>query len=175
MAGTYEYDHSKSFELQCSGWIDQIHQVVRLSEVYCWYAEAIGRSGQTNARAIELLNRVRNRANGADGPQNIYPAGMSANELAEAAYNEHGWEIAGWYWASIAARYYDMQRMDRVKDHFNYRKQNPEREVAPGVFMKEPFGPAGEWNQSKMFVPYPAPDVRMNPNLANIDKLNLIN
>jgi hypothetical protein len=170
-----EYDHSKSFESQSNGWGTQIHQVVRLSEVYCWYAEAVGRSGQTNPRAVELLNRVRNRANGAEGQQNIYPAGMAASELAEAAYNEHGWEIAGWYWGNFAARYFDMHRMDRVKDHFNYRKQNPERTVAPGVVMKEPFGPSGDWNQSKMFIPYPAPDVRMNPNLANVDKLNLIN
>ena len=173
-AGTYEYDHSLSFESQSNNWSTQIHQVVRLAEVYCWYAEAIGRAGQTNARAIELLNRVRNRANGADGLQNFYPSGMSSDKLAEAAYNEHGWEIAGWYWASIAARYYDMQRMDRVKDHFEYRKLNPEREVVAGVFLKEPFGPAGSWEQSKMFLPYPASDKQKNPNLVNIDKFNMI-
>ncbi|MDR1102319.1 MAG: RagB/SusD family nutrient uptake outer membrane protein [Tannerella sp.] len=173
-AGTYEYDHYRSFESQSNGWGTQIHQTVRLAEVYCWYAEAVGRSGQTNSRAVELLNRVRNRANGADGPQNIYPSAMTPDELAEAAYNEHGWEIAGYYWGNFAARYFDMHRMNRVRDHFEYRKRNPEREVVPGIFMKEPFGPSGEWDQTKMYLPYPAPDVRMNPNLANIDKLNLI-
>ncbi|MDR1938290.1 MAG: RagB/SusD family nutrient uptake outer membrane protein [Tannerellaceae bacterium] len=172
-ADQFEYDHALSFESQCNGWTTQIHQIVRLSEVYCWYAEAIGRSGQINAKAIEVLNKVRNRADGAE--TNLYASISSPEALAEAAYNEHGWEIAGWCWGNFAARYFNMQRMDRVKDHFNYRKQNPEREVVPGVFMKEPFGPAGEWSQSKMYVPYPAPDVRMNPNLANVDKLNLIN
>jgi hypothetical protein len=172
-AGTYEYDHNLSFEAQCSGWCTQIHQVVRLSEVYCWYAEAISRAGQVTPKAVEVLNKVRNRADGEE--TNRYSGISNPADLAEAAYNEHGWEIAGWYWASIGARYYDMQRMDRVKEHFNYRKQNPERLVAPGVFLKEPFGPTGDWNQTKMYVPYPAPDVRMNPALANVDKLNLIN
>jgi len=175
-----EYDHWKSFNSQSNGWSLQIHQVVRLAEVYCWYAEAIGRSGQTNARAISLLNKVRNRADGhgpVDDPAfNLYPANMSANELAEAAYNEHGWEIAMWYWGSIAPRATDMIRMDRVKDHFELRKRNPEYTIpnSGGVVLQELLAPTGNWDQTKMFLPYPAADKRLNPNLIDVDKLNLI-
>ncbi len=67
----------------------------------------------------------------------MYKATMSPEELAEAAYNEHGWEMAGYYWGGIASRARDMFRMYRYKDHFEYRKENPEIEVAPGVKRKE--------------------------------------
>jgi hypothetical protein len=93
---------------------------------------------------------------------------MSPQELAEAAYNEHGWEIGGEYWNGFATRYHDMFRMYRVKDHFEFRKLNPEIEVAPGVFRKEAV-PIPEndnvWNDSKMYAPYPSGDKILNPNL----------
>jgi hypothetical protein len=168
--------------------MDQIHQLVRLAEVYLFYAEAVGRAGQTNARAIELLNKVRNRADGY-GPvavrpegQNVYPAGMSADELAEAAYKEHGWEIAGWYWGAIAPRANDMQRMDRLKDHFNKRKADPEYvfidpDTGEQIRVREQFGVEGDWHQSKMFAPYPAEEVERNPilGISTEEKLNMIN
>lgn len=182
LAGTFEYDFTLPFNQQSSGGIEQIHQLIRLAEVYCWYAEAIGRSGQTNAKAIELLNIVRNRAdgNGAvnDPGINHYPSTMSAGELAEAAYNEHGWEIAGWYWGAVAPRYNDMQRMDRVKDHFATRASNPVYVVpgSGGVETQEPFGASGTWSQSKMYAPYPAEEIERNPdlNISTEEKLNLI-
>jgi hypothetical protein len=184
-AGSYEYDFSKGYGSQGDGWSDQCHQLVRLAEVYLFYAEAVGRSGQTNARAISLLNKVRNRADGhgpVDDPSfNRYPAGMSATDLAEAAYNEHGWEIAGWYWGAIAPRYNDMQRMDRVKDHFATRAADPEYvfkdpDTGEDVRVHEMFGATGTWSQSKMYAPYPATEVERNPilNISTEDKLNLI-
>jgi hypothetical protein len=129
---------------------------------------------------------VRNRADGHgpvdDSAFNRYPAGMSADDLAEAAYNEHGWEIAGWYWGSIAPRYNDMQRMDRVKDHFETRKANPEYvfkdpDTGEDVRVREPFGASGTWSQSRMFAPYPAEEIQRNPvlNISTEEKLNLIN
>ena len=181
-AGNFEYDFTEYFGDQASGASEQIHILIRLAEVYCWYAEAVGRSGQTNAKAIELLNKVRNRADGygpIDDPTiNHYPSSMSADELAEAAYDEHGWEIAGWYWGAIAPRYNDMQRMDRVKDHFNTRLENPEYVVpgSGGVRVKEPFGPSGSWSQGKMYAPYPAEEIERNPdlNISPEEKLSLI-
>jgi hypothetical protein len=145
-------------------WVgEKQRQTIRLSQVYCWYAEAIGRSGQTNAQAIEALNKVRNRADGR--ASNIYTSGMTAEQLAEAAYNEHGWEIAGYYWAGFATRYQDMFRMYRLKDHFEFRKINPEIEVAPGVFRKEGVPVSGDWNDGRMYSPYPYGDKVLNPNL----------
>jgi hypothetical protein len=185
---TDEYDFTKGYEDQGDGWSDQIHQIVRLAEVYLFYAEAVGRAGQTNARAVELLNRVRNRADGY-GPvavrpegQNVYPAGLAADELAEAAYREHGWEIAGWYWGAIAPRANDMQRMDRIKDHFNKRKADPEfvftdPDTGLPVRVHEQFGVEGEWDPSKMYAPYPSEEVERNPelNIPLAEKLNMIN
>jgi hypothetical protein len=184
-----EYDFTKGYEAQSNGWQDKIQQIIRLAEVYLFYAEAIGRSGQTNARAIELLNKVRNRADGY-GPvavrpegQNVYPATLSASELAEAAYTEHGWEIAGGYWGAIMPRANDLQRMNRMKDYFNKRKANPEYvftdpDTGGQVRVHEMFGvtDGDEWHESKMFAPYPAEEVERNPIFALPveEKLNMI-
>lgn len=155
-----EFDYIKGSRQ--GDWIgEKNHHVVRLSEVYCWYAEAIGRSGGNDASAYTALNKVRERA----GLEPINSGSLSSEQLAEAAYDEHGWEIAGYYWGNLAPRFYDMQRMNRVKDHFEYRKQNPEIEVAPGVFRKEKVAVAGSWSDDMMYAPYPSEDALMNPNL----------
>jgi hypothetical protein len=156
-----EFDYTDPTPIGMLG--EKMHQIIRLSEVYCWYAEALGRAGQTNARAVELLNRVRNRADGT--ASDIYPSGMTPEQLAEAAYNEHGWEVAGNYWGGFSTRYRDMFRMNRVKDHFEFRKLNPLIEVAPGIFRKEAVPVTGTWDDSKMYCPYPYGDFILNPNL----------
>ncbi|MBO7220140.1 MAG: RagB/SusD family nutrient uptake outer membrane protein [Alistipes sp.] len=139
-------------------------QVIRLSEVYCWYAEASARAGEVTSMAVDVLNRVRNRADGAT--TNLYSMAMSAEEIAEAAYNEHGWEMAGYYWCGFAPRARDMFRMNRVKNHFEYRKSNPMIEVAPGVLRNETLSVTGEWDDSKMYCPYPYTDTTYNPGLV---------
>lgn len=139
-------------------------QVIRLSEVYCWYAEASARAGQVTAKTVDVLNRVRNRADGE--MSNRYSMAMSAAELAEAAYDEHGWEMAGYYWCGFAPRARDMFRMNRLKNHFEYRKENQMVEVAPGVFRNEAVPVTGAWDDSKMYCPYPYEDTTFNPGLA---------
>ena len=114
---------------------------------------------------VKVLNEVRNRADGEK--TNRYTTDMSPDELAEAAYNEHGWEMAGYYWGGIASRARDMFRMYRYKDHFEFRKKNEPIEVASGVFRKEAVAVTGTWDDSKMYVPYPYEDVILNPNLDN--------
>lgn len=94
-------------------------------------------------------------------------ADMSPDKLAEAAYDEHGWEMAGYYWGGIASRARDMFRMYRYKDHFESRKLNEPIEVAHDVFRKEAVAVTGTWDDSKMYVPYPYEDVILNPNLDN--------
>jgi starch-binding outer membrane protein, SusD/RagB family len=160
-----EYDITKSYSSQASGWQDQAHIVVRLAEVNCWYAEAIGRSGQTNAKAFEVLNKVIKRAN---STEDLPLTGNEVAEtLAERAYDEHGWEIAGWYWSSIGARKYDQERMDRLKDHFEERVTNDSIKVADGVFLKEPISVEGTWNDLMNYSPYPANEVNLNSNFDN--------
>lgn len=158
-----EFDYADPRAIPYSG--EKQHQVIRLAEVYCWYAEAVGRSGKTDAKAVEVLNKVRNRADGKES--NIYSMSMTPEELAEAAYNEHGWEIAGYYWSGFAPRARDMFRMFRYKQHFEYRKENPPIEVAPGIFRKEAVPVTGAWDDKKMYVPYPFEDASLNKNLKH--------
>ena len=162
-----EFDYTNPALVNAAG--EKTFQLIRLSQVYCWYAEAVGRSKTGSiTEAVNLLNEVRNRANGSVvADRDIYKTTMSYDDLAEAAYNEHGWEIAGYYWGNIATRARDMFRMNRIKDHFEYRKLNPEIEVAPGVFRKEAVSVSGTWNDSKMYLPRPFVDSSINPNLKN--------
>lgn len=156
-----EFDYTDPSPVNASG--EKTIQVIRLSQVYCWYAEAMGRSGQVTSKAVEVLNRVRNRADGKKS--DVYSMELTPEKLAEAAYNEHGWEIAGYYWGGLASRARDMFRMYRLKDHFEYRKQNPMIEVAPGVKRNEKVPVSGTWDDSKMYSPYPYEDAILNPNL----------
>lgn len=157
-----EFDYKNPAAINQDG--ELMHQIIRLSEVYCWYAEAVGRSKTGSiTEAVNILNEVRNRADGTE--TNLYKTTMSYEELAEAGYNEHGWEIAGYYWGNIATRARDMFRMNRIKDHFEFRKQNPEIEVAPGISRKEAVSISGAWSDSKMYLPYPFRDSSINPNL----------
>ena len=156
-----EFDYTSPTPLSQFG--EKTIQVIRLSQVYCWYAEAVGRSGKVTAKAVEMLNRVRNRADGETS--NIYSTSMTPEELAEAGYNEHGWEIAGYYWGGLASRARDMFRMYRFKEHFEFRKENPLIEVAPGVMRKEAVSVTGTWDDSRMYSPYPYEDAILNPGL----------
>ena len=156
-----DFDYTDPTPLPANG--EKTVQVIRLAQVYCWFAEATARSGQVTQKAVDILNRVRNRADGK--ATNLYTTSLSAEELAEAAYNEHGWEMAGYYWSGFATRSRDMFRLYRFKDHFEYRKQNPEIEVAPGIKRKEKVAVTGTWDDSKMYAPYPYEDAILNPNL----------
>lgn len=156
-----EFDYTSG--TACPQYGEKTIQVIRLSQVYCWYAEAVGRSGKITQDAVDGLNLVRNRADGA--MTNIYSIAMTPDELAEAAYNEHGWETAGYYWSGFATRSRDMFRMYRFKEHFEYRKKNEAIEVAPGIFRKEAVSVSGSWNDNMMYSPYPYGDSSLNPGL----------
>ena len=178
-----EYDQTIACNQQTNYWGNKTAVCIRLSQVYLWYAEAVGRSGQGDkALAIELLNTVRRRADGHynDASYNVYPSTLSYEELAEAAYNEHGWEIAGYYRGNIATRYHDQRRMNRLKDHFEYRLRNPEIEVTQQwlkenpdkadmvtgpVYVKERLAISGAWDDSRAYVEYPSTDKTLAPNL----------
>lgn len=147
----------------CIAYGDKTVQVIRLSQVYCWYAEAVGRSGKVTQEAVDALNAVRNRADGSES--NRYTTGMTAEELAEAAYNEHGWEVAGYYWSGFATRSRDMFRMYRFKEHFEYRCLNPMIEVVPGIERNEKVPVDGVWDDSRMYAPYPFADSSLNPGM----------
>ena len=179
--GKGEYDCTLPWGVQANDWDSKNHQIVRLGEVYCWYAEAIGRSGTGDkAKAIELLNIIRRRADGEGAVNNYYPADMSYQALGEAAFKEHGWEIAGYMWGSLAPRAADMQRMKMFQTHFEKRKANRpiifnDPDTGAPVTVHETYAPTGNWSESSMFAPYPSDEVDMNPKLiSNEEKLKLI-
>ena len=184
-----EYDHKWTRSDQNNGWDDRTSHIIRLAEVYLWYAEAVGRAGMTSdyAKARELLNIVRNRADGFGavatrpaGESNVYVSEEGA-DLAEAAFNEHGWEVAGGHFGAVAPRAADLQRMERLEQHFNARKLNlPVSFTDPYTYeagepvpadqtpsVRDLFGmvTGDTWSMSKMFVPYPLVDININPNL----------
>lgn len=111
------YDYTKPF------WggmcIDKRHQLIRYSEVLCWLAEAAGRSGQHVAEGKAALKQVRQRAY-ADQSKVDEVDAMSNDALAEAAYNEHGWEVAGNVLGMVTRRS-DEFRMERMKLNHDYR------------------------------------------------------
>lgn len=185
-----EYDQFVPFDDQCDGWGEQTSHLIRLDQLYLWYAECIGRAGEGDkSKAIEYVNIIRRRADGkalTDNSSDVYSPSMSYQQLAEAAYNEHGWEIGGCVRGTVETRYHDQRRMNRLKDHFEFRKQNPEYDVTAKwleenpepemvrlyeqtvghhVIMKEPKEVTGTWSDDMMYNDYPSDDVALCPNL----------
>ncbi|KAA6344391.1 hypothetical protein EZS27_007979 [termite gut metagenome] len=140
---------------------EKTHKVFRYSELLLTYAEAQARAdGTPNALAYECINKVRVRA----GLPNL-AAGLSGSDFAKAAVAEHGWEVAGYYWGNIACRYFDMERLELLKEHFEYRKANLGVEVA-GKIIKEIIPvDAGSWQENMAYAAYPARDKALNSNL----------
>ena len=138
-----------------------------------WYAESAARAGETDLTlARQCLKRVHGRAC-ADGENITIPGlgtfaidALTANQLAEAAYWEHGWEVAG-YWVAMVTRRSDEFRLNRLKENFDYRVQNPEIEVAPGIKAKESVAVTkSTWaGDESIYIPYPNTEVEKNPNL----------
>lgn len=106
--------------------INKRHQVIRYAEVLLWYAESAARAGLDLQSAKEALKKVRQRAYD-DAAQVAAVDAMGADELAEAAYLEHGFEVAG-NTMSMVTRRADQFRMNRLKEAYDYRK-GPQNEV----------------------------------------------
>lgn len=159
-SGDYDYTQGAG----ATSWLgEKTHQIIRYSEVLLWYAEAQARAdGTPNSLAYECINRVRERA-GLDD----LPIGLSGSDFADVVVQEHAWEVAGYYAGNIACRYFDMQRLELLKEHFEFRLENPEIEVTNGVFLNEKVAiPSISWTEDLMYSPYPSADVTLNPNLV---------
>lgn len=177
------YDYTKPF------WggmcIDKRHQLIRYSEVLLWYAEAAARAGLPLNDAKEALKEVRKRAY-ADQSKVAEVDNMDANTLAEAAYTEHGYEVAGYVLAMVTRRS-DEFRMERLKNHYDYRtgdqkvvlvkKGTPTTSMdANGkiftynlqedLILKEDMKVTAPWGDVKsIYHNYPPKEVEKNPNL----------
>ena len=156
---------------------DRRHNLIRYSEVLLWYAESAARAGLSDlTEAKNCLKQVRSRAvtdvenvTLGDGTT-VKIDNMSAAQLAEACYIEHGWEVAG-NWVSMVTRRSDELRMDELKKNFEYRVTN-----APVVISKkgdkeytaqESVTVTGPWSEDRIYCPYPTTDGEKNPNLKH--------
>ena len=154
---------------------DRRHNLIRYSEVLLWYAESAARAGLSDlTEAKKCLKLVRNRAvtdvenvTLGDGTT-IKIDNMSAAQLAEACYIEHGWEVAG-NWVSMVTRRSDELRMDELKKNFEYRVANAPivvaKEGGKEYTAKESVTVKGTWSEDRIYCPYPTTDGEKNPNL----------
>lgn len=169
------YDYMKP---NYSGMTDgRRHRLIRYSEVLLWYAESAARSGGDLAKAKNCLREVRKRAvtdyenvTLSDGTV-VKIANMSAAQLAEACYLEHGWEVAG-QWTQMVTRRADELRMNELKKNFDYRVAN--KPIVVGKNEKGADLTATEsvsvvkstWQgDNSIYCPYPTAEVEKNPNL----------
>lgn len=154
---------------------DRRHNLIRYSEVLLWYAESAARAGLSDlTEAKKCLKLVRNRA--VTDAENVTLGdgttvkidNMSAAQLAEACYIEHGWEVAG-NWVSMVTRRSDELRMDELKKNFEYRVANAPivvaKEGGKEYTAKESVTVKGTWSEDRIYCPYPTTDGEKNPNL----------
>lgn len=154
---------------------DRRHNLIRYSEVLLWYAESAARAGLSDlTEAKKCLKLVRSRA--VTDAENVTLGdgttvkidNMSAAQLAEACYIEHGWEVAG-NWVSMVTRRSDELRMDELKKNFEYRVANAPivvaKEGGKEYTAKESVTVKGAWSEDRIYCPYPATDGEKNPNL----------
>lgn len=154
---------------------DRRHNLIRYSEVLLWYAESAARAGLSDlTEAKNCLKQVRSRTvtdvenvTLGDGTT-VKIDNMSAAQLAEACYIEHGWEVAG-NWVSMVTRRSDELRMDELKKNFEYRVANAPivvaKEGGKEYTAKESVTVKGAWSEDRIYCPYPTTDGEKNPNL----------
>ena len=153
------------------------HRLIRYSELLLWYAESAARSGASDLSvAKNYLREVRKRAvtdyenvTLSDGTK-VAIANMTADQLAEACYIEHGWEVAG-QWTQMVTRRADELRMNELKKNFDYRVANKPIVVAvengKEYTAKEsvPVVKTTWAGDESIYCPYPTTEVEKNPNL----------
>lgn len=169
------YDYTKPFWTgMCAG---KTHQVIRYSEVICWFAESAARSGKYQAEATAELQKVMARA------YNTVPA---ITDLATAALNEHSYEVAGMTFALVTRRA-DEFRTETLKEAYDYRVGPQDYLLVPAgtltesrdadgnaftytttedLRLKENMPVTAAWaGENSIYAIYPPKEVEKNPNL----------
>ncbi|MCM1028916.1 MAG: RagB/SusD family nutrient uptake outer membrane protein [Pseudoflavonifractor sp.] len=169
------YDYTKPFwGGMCAG---KTHQIIRYSEVICWFAEAAARSGKYQAEATAELQKVMARA---------YTTMPAITDLATQAFLEHGYEVAGMTF-SLVTRRADEFRLETLKEAYDYRvgpqdyvlvpagTLTESRDAAGNAFtytttedlrLKENMPVTAAWNgENSIYSIYPPKEVEKNPNL----------
>jgi len=128
---------------------------LRYADVLLMYAEANGRSGGSSADAWEALNKVRRRAAGLNPNTPNASIDKTAGDLAELAYTERKWELAGEF-----ERWHDLVRMERVAEAFANRSPDEPVDI---VNAKTP-STSGKF---LYFNPIPQVVIDLSPGLAD--------
>lgn len=146
-----------------NGICSQTLYMVSYSEVLLWYAEAQARSGSVNEEAKQCLQKVLDRAYGAEvDDANNYASDPTT--FANKCWKEHGYEVAGYY-PALVVRANDQLRMDDLKNAFATRQANTPIEVAEGISLKEGVEMSGNWDESRNYATIPSFDADLNENL----------
>ncbi len=144
--------------------------IMRYAEVLLTFAEASGRSGSDSAAAWEALNMVRRRSNGLPVDEPNSDVDLTEGDLAELAYTEKKWELAGEY-----QRWYDLVRMQRVQDALG----NRDPQVSVGTSFDADGNPSalplseasnpilGSLGTDNYFAPIPPGELDQLPGLIN--------
>lgn len=178
-----DYDYTKPFWTGMC--VNKRHQLIRYSEVLCWYAEAAARAGQDLTAAKAALKQVRQRAY-ADASKVTEIDAMGAEQLAEAAYMEHGFEVAGNVLGMVTRRD-DEFRMNKLKDAYDYRVGSQNEVLVPAGTLTHSVDAKGNpftytlkenlrfpenqavttsWKDAEsIYQIYPPTEVEQNPNL----------
>ena len=143
--------------------------IMRYAEVLLTYAEASGRSGSVTPDAWEALNMVRRRAEGLPVDTPDPNVDLTSGDLAEFAYTERKWELAGEY-----LRWHDLVRMERVEEALGNR--NPQVSIgtvfdANGIGTPTPLTEAsnpiiGSLKTDNYFHPIPPDEIKQLPGLG---------
>lgn len=172
------YDPSKPFWGNMC--LNKTHQIIRYSEVLCWFAEAAARAGKYPSEAAAALAQVQARAY-AD------PAQADNSNLAESAVREHGYEVAGNAY-SLVTRRADEFRLNTLKDAYDYRRgpqtsvlvprgtltQSVRKDGTPftytlkeDVVLPENMPVTAAWQgENSIYQIYPSTETEKNPNLV---------
>lgn len=122
---------------------------IRYSLTATTYAEAITRAtGHATAEARKLMDQIRDRAGLAH-----YDAGLDGEAFANAVFQERAWEFAAEW-----VRYPDLCRMEQVENVFAKRSA---KEFNPNSGLGTP-------SHEYYFLPVPADEARLNPNLLQV-------
>lgn len=175
--------------------LDKRHQLIRYTEVLCWYAEAVGRGNLSDvAGAQAALRQVRANAYEANDPAIEECSRLTGSALAEAAFNEHKWEVAGNAIGLMSVRS-DELRLNELESVWSYRtgeqstvlvpkgtltqsiknvgtEENPEwveytYTLSYDVILQEEMQVTTSWQGDKsIYMQYPPTEAAKNPNLV---------
>lgn len=134
IAAPYDYSLPQSETMMTA---PHNHRFIRVSEVYLWFAESAAMAGKYASEATEALRKVMERA--------YDPGKMPAiTNVAEQAFTEHGYEVAG-YPIALCSRRSDLFRkqgiadptLNRLKDSWMQRR---DQEANPQNYVLVPAG-----------------------------------